>query len=303
MNRLVTITLIFLLILTSCTKTEEVDTTSKGFVNDSYYISLENLKATLDDDNLIIIDARDNDSYNKGHIEGAINVIWQQLSNVSVNSDEEGFGVVLKPNELEPILQALGINNNSNIVVYSNGEDGWGEDGRILWSLALNNFNDVKVLDGTYKHWKDLDYPTSKEPVTLQEGNITLTTTNNDVVADTNYLESVIGNEEVKIIDTREEKEFEGSTPYGETKGGHIPGSVNIPMINLFDDNGSVKTKEEIDAMMNEYGIEESDEIITYCTAGIRSAHMFVVLKSYGYENVKNYDESYYYWSSVNEVE
>ncbi len=32
-----------------------------------------------------------------------------------------------------------------------------------------------------------------------------------------------LNNSSFSIIDTREEREFEGSTPYGENRGGHIP--------------------------------------------------------------------------------
>ncbi len=106
-----------------------------------------------------------------------------------------------------------------------------------------------------------------------------------------------------KIIDTRTKKEFEGATSYGETKGGRIPGAVNIELNDMFDSYGKVKTKAEVEKIMDDAGISKDDEIITYCTAGIRSSYMFVVLKTYGYENVANYDESYYRWSAVNEVE
>lgn len=303
MNKYIIAIIATLLLLTSCGKTEEVNTKEKGFTDDSYYISMEDLKADLDNDNLIIIDARDNKAYNKGHIDGAINVIWQQLSNVSVNSDEKGFRVVLEPKELEKVLQTIGINNDSEIVIYSNGSDGWGEDGRILWTLLLNNFTNVKVLDGTYKHWKDAEYPISKEETKLEKGNIILSTTNTDIVINTADLEKAMEDDSVKIIDTREKAEFDGAQKYGEVKGGHIPRSINIPMVDLFDDNGSVKTKAEVDKIMSDAGISKDDQIITYCTAGIRSAHMLVILKSYGYENVQNYDESFYYWASVNDVE
>lgn len=303
MKKLLVTILALFTVLVSCEQGENKQTTDKGFVEDSYYISMEELNEDLDNENLIIIDARDNSTYSKGHIDGAINIIWQQLSDVSVNSDEKGFGVVLETNKLEEALQGFGINNDSEIVVYSNGSDGWGEDGRILWTLTTNGFDNVKVLDGTYKLWKSNDYPISKEEVILEEGNVTLSKSDSDLVIDTDELEAVVASESAKIIDTREEKEYEGAVLYGETKGGHIPTSINVPMTSLFDKDGSVKTKEEVDAIMEEAGVSIDDEIITYCTAGIRSSHMLVILKSYGYENVKNYDESYYYWASVNDVE
>ncbi len=303
MYRIIVSIVTITLLLAGCSKAEDVSFEDKGFVEDSYYISAEELVEIIDDENLIIIDAREEKDYKKGHIKGAINVVWQQLSNVRVDSYEEGFGVVLKPHELEKVLQDIGINNESKIVVYSNGQDGWGEDGRILWSLTLYGFKNIKVLDGSYEYYKDLEYPTSKEITTLPKGNINLNSYDNSIVISTYELEELIENNSAKIVDTRSSNEYNGTNKYGETKGGRIPTSINIPLTELFNEYGRVKTKEEVDKIFSEANISKDDLIVTYCTAGIRSAYTFVVLKSYGYDNVLNYDESFYRWSYINEVE
>lgn len=271
-----------------------------AFEDDSYYISALQLKDELKNDKLIIVDAREEADYKKGHIEGAINIVWQQLSNVSVKPGEKGFGVVLEPKELQKVLRDLGFNNDSEVVIYSNGTKGWGEDGRILWTLLLNGFDNVKVLDGGYKAWTSEEYATSKESTTLEKGNIELSGVNKDVVIDTDGLKE---QSDLKVIDTRDKEEYNGAVKYGEAKGGHIPGSINIPFKELYNEDGTVKSEEEIDAIMSENGISKDDTIVTYCTAGIRSASMFVVLKTYGYKNVLNYDESYYYYSATEDVE
>jgi thiosulfate/3-mercaptopyruvate sulfurtransferase len=50
-------------------------------------------------------------------------------------------------------------------------------------------------------------------------------------------------------------------------------------------------------------GLEPDDEIVTYCTGGIRSAFMQLMMEMEGYQKVKNYEGSYYNWAAVNEVE
>ncbi|MFV0499176.1 MAG: rhodanese-like domain-containing protein [Bacilli bacterium] len=276
----------------------------KEFTEDSYYINASELNEKVEkNEDLIIIDARAKDAYDKGHIDGAINVIWQQLSNVSVESNQEGFGVVLPPKELEKVLQNLGINENSEIVLYSNGAEGWGEDGRILWTLLLNGVDNMKLLDGGYNAWTSKEFTTSKETTVLDKGNISLIELNNDFVINTKELKKSISDGTIKLIDTRDESEYEGAVKYGESKGGKIPSAINIPFINLYNKDNTIKSQEEVDKIMQDAGISKDDEIVTYCTAGIRSASMFVTLKSYGYENVKNYDESFYRWAAIEEVE
>lgn len=45
------------------------------------------------------------------------------------------------------------------------------------------------------------------------------------------------------------------------------------------------------------------NKIVTYCTAGIRSAYMQLILEMCGFENSMNYDESYYRWCACQDVE
>lgn len=55
--------------------------------------------------------------------------------------------------------------------------------------------------------------------------------------------------------------------------------------------------------MFEAAGLAKTDNIVTYCTAGIRSAYMQLILEMCGYENTWNYDESYYRWCACQEVE
>jgi len=103
---------------------------------------------------------------------------------------------------------------------------------------------------------------------------------------------------DVKIIDTREEDEYSGATKFGEARGGHLPNAINIPFNKLYNEDGTIKSNEEIEKIMKENNIQKTDKIVTYCTAGIRSAHMDLVLKNAGYESVRNYDSSYYEWAA-----
>ena len=60
----------------------------------------------------------------------------------------------------------------------------------------------------------------------------------------------------------------------GEYAGGHIEGSVNIPLDRLENNLGKLKDKQQ--------------HIITCCASGMRSGSAKSLLKSKGYENVYN---------------
>lgn len=71
----------------------------------------------------------------------------------------------------------------------------------------------------------------------------------------------------------------------------------------LFDADGYLKSNDDIISLLEDSDIKKSDKVVTYCTAGIRSAYMQLIMEMLDYEIVKNYDGSYYTWCAQNEVE
>ena len=90
---------------------------------------------------------------------------------------------------------------------------------------------------------------------------------------------------------------MDGATKYGETKGGHLKDAVFIPYDGLFRKNGTLKSDADIVKMFSSKGIKKGDCIVTYCTGGIRSAYMELVLEKLGYKCAANYAESFWRWN------
>lgn len=103
------------------------------------------------------------------------------------------------------------------------------------------------------------------------------------------------------MVDVRSPKEFTGEilappeypTEHAQ-RGGHIPGAENMPWAQAVKEDGTFKSKEELETMYKNKGIIPEKDIITYCRIGERSLHTWFVLKYLlGYPNVKNYDGSW----------
>lgn len=98
-------------------------------------VSLLQLKR-LEDNELVIIDARNFEEYSVGHLEGAINLPAEQVNSYTLASiiPNKEAPVVVYCNSgesreaLEVIGRALG-ENYSNIHYYKEGIDGWMENG------------------------------------------------------------------------------------------------------------------------------------------------------------------------------
>ncbi|MDO9023236.1 rhodanese-like domain-containing protein, partial [Zwartia sp.] len=94
-------------------------------------------------------------------------------------------------------------------------------------------------------------------------------------------------------------REYAGQTPYGEGRGGHLPGATNVWFKSFLKSDGYLKSREEITRLLLEHGITDKNEIIVYCSGGFRSAWVMSVLNDYGYQ-VKNYAGSMWQWSDRN---
>lgn len=284
-------------------KTQATTKDDYNFDNNDYFTSLSWLEENIDkNDKLLIIDARAEKEYKAGHIPGAINVAWQSLAKVEGKAGEKDWGTLQDKEALSDNLSKLGIKKESQVVVYAN-KDGWGDDGRIVWCLQRAGI-DARMLNGGFDLWSSEKKEVTKdEPKEIAKSDLKLDSIKPDLNISTDDLKKEY--KELKIIDVRGEDEYKGATNFGEARGGHLPDAINIPFAKLYNEDGTIKSNEEIDKVMKEAGVEKSDNIVTYCTAGIRSAHMALVLKNAGYENVRNYDASYYEWAGdeSNQVE
>jgi len=55
-----------------------------------------------------------------------------------------------------------------------------------------------------------------------------------------------IGKAGVVIIDAREDREYTGGTPYGESRGGHVPGAKHVWFKDLISKDGYLLSKEQL---------------------------------------------------------
>jgi thiosulfate/3-mercaptopyruvate sulfurtransferase len=252
----------------------------------------------------IVLDARPAADYAAGHITGAINVMWQTFATVSAGTPGDPNWGVLKPAaDIGVLLGNLGIDATKEVVVYANAPDGWGEDGRIVWMLRMAGVTNARMLDGGYKAWLAGGYAISANIPTPTATPFALSSLDGTYTVDKTWIVANMGKTDVKIVDARGADEYAGAIKYGEKRGGHIPGAINLPFnTTLFvNDGGSTtgffKSAEQLDALFIAAGLKKSDTIVSYCTKGIRSAMMTMALRMAGYTKAVNYDASFYEWA------
>lgn len=285
----------------SSTTTDSDSTeTAESVFEGEYVVSPEYVAENLED--IILIDARGIDASSDTTIEGAMAVSWQYLATCEDGATgDEYWGCILDTDRLSERLSELGIDPEKEIVLFGASQAGWGDDGRIAWELIAAGYENVKIVDGGYDMLVAAGLETQKGASTYDVIEVVVEEIDETHVINTTELEEVYDN--VVVIDVRADEEYDGGTLYGEANGGHLPDAIHIRFTDLFQDNGLLKSNEEITAMFEEAGLSTDDTIVTYCTAGIRSAYMQLILEMCGYEDTMNYDESFYRWCAVNEVE
>ncbi|MET8559078.1 sulfurtransferase [Streptomyces flaveolus] len=258
------------------------------------------LQEHLDDPTIAIVEVdEDTSAYDKNHIKNAIRIDWTKDLQDPVRRDfidQEGF---------EKLLSEKGIANDHTVILYG-GNNNWFAS-YAYWYFKLYGHENVKLLDGGRKKW-ELDArelvagdevperPKTDYKATAQDASIRAF--RDDVLA-------AIGSQ--NLVDVRSPDEFSGKLlapahlPQEQSqRPGHVPTAKNIPWSKNANDDGTLKSDEELKQLYTEEGVDLAKDTIAYCRIGERSAlTWFVLHELLGVENVKNYDGSWTEYGSL----
>jgi thiosulfate/3-mercaptopyruvate sulfurtransferase len=232
----------------------------------------------------------------KQNLRGALSVQWQDFSPTAPMHRGKLLDDIAL---LETKIRRLGISNHTPVVVFGDPLHGWGEEGRIVWMLRVLGHNHAVWVDGGIQTLRDADIPTSLGlPMTHAKTSGDFTVELGDrwhITQD--QLKQRLDDQKTVLIDTREKREFEGQTPYGEARGGHLPGAIHLYFKEFLRDDGTLLPHDEILMLLKANGIERETPVIAYCTGGIRSAWVTAVLVDLGF-SVQNYAGSTWEWAA-----
>lgn len=259
------------------------------------WISAQDAMRVIAAGNVVVLDARDAKAYAGGHVEGALSVPWQSLSNMDGKPGQPRWGTLLPPDQLGAALGRLGINEKSHVLVYAAPPKGWGEDGRIAWTLRAAGVTRVQIIDGGIEAWRAAGGKTTRAVPMPQPVAFHVKALDTSLDATRDEVKAALGR--ARIVDAREPEEFKGARKFGEARGGHLPGATLLPWHRVFDAQGRLQSADAIRKLLQDAGIRPEDEVIIYCTKGIRSAHMALVLRELGFSRARNYDASFYEWA------
>jgi len=261
-----------------------------------FLIDTETLQQNLGRSGLVIIDVRGQAAYAfGGHIPGAVHATWHEFSDPKAVAKG-----LLDPDMsmLERKIRALGVNHDSDIVIYSNPFDNWGDEGRMFWMLQYLGLTNLKILDGGWVKWVAEERPYEHGTVSPKPGDFHESSVP-ELIMVKDELKQLVkrSHPETFIADARSLEEYAGKEVLGIPRPGHIPSAMSVPWNIFLKSDATLKDFDEIKASLRERGLDETKEVVCYCTGGVRSAWLYFVLKVVGYQKVRNYPGSWWEWS------
>ncbi len=254
----------------------------------------------LDDPNVRLVESNEDILlYNTGHIPGAVKIDWTTELNDAVSRD------YIDRQSFDQLLSEKGISNDTTVIFYGDKSNWWAT--YALWVFKLFGHADARIMNGGRAKWiaegRELSREVPNYPKT------SYTAQERDDVAIRAFREQVLAHIQqngTALIDVRSPQEFTGEKLHmpdypqeGTLRGGHIPTAANIPWAKAVNDDGTFKSREELEQLYAAAGVTPDQDVVTYCRIGERSSHTwFVLTYLLGYPQVRNYDGSWTEWGN-----
>ena len=180
------------------------------------FISSSWLKQHYNDKRLVIIDVRKEELYNKGHLEHAVN-----LPTFKKLFDSKLF--MPKINILKQTFSDAGINSNSLVAIYDNGDFIWAA--RCYWLLDVLGHTNVGLLRDSFLSLKNQNFKITTKPF-IPKPKEFIPMVDNSIIE--TKLSTMLAINKKVIIDGRPKEYYDGYKSVAK-RSGHIKSALNYP--------------------------------------------------------------------------
>ncbi|HQY11321.1 MAG TPA: rhodanese-like domain-containing protein [Ferruginibacter sp.] len=232
--------------------------------------------------------------YDREHIEGS-RFLWPEW--LAFNTPEANM-VSADPGTATKVLQDLGINKNSMIIICHKGAD---VTIAARMFLSMEHFGlqgKVSFLNGGIEAWKKAGYPVTGKPSVYKKGNYVATV--NGALVDKLYVLKSLQARSAEVVDARAKRWYDGD-PTGNPRDGHITGAKNIPYPDMIDSTNTLKPVQVLEKNFSAVVPDKQKEVVVYCFIGQTASVDYLIGRSLGYK-MKLYDGSMQEWSRIPEL-
>ena len=272
-------------------------------MNDDLFIEPKILMTKIDKHSFKILDAtfylpdsglNAEEEYKKKHIPGAV---FFDINKVADPNNSLPHMIPQK-DLFSKMMQNLGLNNEDEIVIYDNSS--FLSSARAWFLFRYFGHDKVSIMQGGLENWKNSGGNISQENVVIKKGNYTAKDEKKDLVVNLDQMIIATQNKEKIILDARSKQRFLGEVkePRPNLPSGHIPNSKSLPSSLLINKNGYLKSKDDINKILDDINVNPNDKIIATCGSGVSACVISIALYCLGKKNVPIYDGSWTEWAS-----
>lgn len=267
-----------------------------GFAQQPVLVSPQWLNDNLKDPDLVILYTGFviKADYDKEHIEGS-RFLWPDWL---AFDKPEGSMYAPDAKTATRVLQDLGVNKNSKIVICHRGSD---VTIAARMFMTLEHFGlkgQVSFLNGGIEAWKKSGYAVTNKTTAFKKGNYVATVTG--TLVDKEYVLNALNTKSVEVVDARAKRWYDGD-PTGNPRDGHISSAKNIPYPDMVDSTNSIKPVPILEKNFTAVVPDKNKEVVVYCFIGQTACVDYLVGRSLGY-TMKVYDGSMQEWSRIPEL-
>ncbi|GAA4413461.1 sulfurtransferase [Quisquiliibacterium transsilvanicum] len=254
-----------------------------------------------------ILDIRDGKNeagktpYELGHLPGAVHAPYSQWRGTADNP-----GKLPDTAKLSALLQRLGLDANTEVVVVHQGKDAtdFGAAARVYWTLKTAGLSKLSILNGGVQAWQAAGKPLSTEAPSVAPSTY-VAKIDPRLVATRAEVEKAVASSSSRLLDARPADFFAGETRHVAAKvPGTIQGATNVSHAVWFGKDGrAMLPADEVRRVAQRNGIETGKDdttTVSFCNTGHWAAtNWFVLSEVLGDRNVKMYPESMVEWSAA----
>jgi thiosulfate/3-mercaptopyruvate sulfurtransferase len=277
------------------------DMSQKDYAHPETLVSTEWVAEHLHDPSVRIIESNEDVLlYETGHLPGAVHIDWR------ADLQDQTVRDYITPAEFAAVCSKNGIGPDTTCVFYGDKSNWWAC--YALWVFRLFGHQNVKIMNGGRDKWVAEGRPLTREKPSYAPVSYPVPPVRRDAEIRAFYEDAKKHSEQgLPLIDVRSPGEFRGEVTHmpeypqeGVLRGGHVPGARSVPWKTAVNDDGTFKSRGELDKIYTAgCGLAPEQDIVAYCRIGERSSHTwFVLTYLLGYDKVRNYDGSWTEWGN-----
>lgn len=262
-------------------------------------VSTEWLARNLGEPDLVVVDSSaflptDNRDpvaeFESAHIPGA------RFLDISKVADRDHPAPHMLPSAADfgRAMTELGVGRDDRIIVYDNSPLRTAARG---WFMFRHyGAEGVAILDGGLQKWRSEGRPVESGAARPRKARFDAEQRAGEVVDKATLLAGT----NLPLVDARSRGRFEGSDrdPRPNVSAGHIPGAKNLPLSELYREDGTFKSNAEVRRSFELAGVDPGKPFIATCGSGVTANSLIFAAHRLGSRGAKLYDGSWSEWGA-----